>query len=94
MLFQLCNLCAYSYRYPFTSNQSISPIDWEEYISEIASDIMKEQSLKWLFQVRLKLYELLVNCIPPETILKENRMRLGQKEIFHLEAFLAKFMCI
>lgn len=33
-------------RYPFVSNQAISPMDWEEYISEIASDIMKEQSPK------------------------------------------------
>ncbi|XP_047322103.1 replication factor C subunit 3 [Impatiens glandulifera] len=106
-------------QYPFTSNQTIPPMDWEEYVSEIASDIMKEQSPKRLFQVRGKLYELLVNCIPPEIILKrllyellkklddelkhelchwaayyEHRMRLGQKAIFHLEAFVAKFMSI
>ncbi|GAB2298867.1 Subunit of heteropentameric Replication factor C (RF-C) [Dionaea muscipula] len=106
-------------QYPFTSNQVIPPMDWEEYISEIASDIMKEQSPKRLFQVRGKLYELLANCIPPEIILKrllyellkrldaelkhevchwaayyEHRMRLGQKAIFHLEAFVAKFMSI
>ncbi|KAB2622916.1 replication factor C subunit 3 [Pyrus ussuriensis x Pyrus communis] len=106
-------------QYPFTSNQSIPPMDWEEYVSEIASDIMKEQSPKRLYQVRQKLYELLLNCIPPEIILKrllyellkkldaelkhevchwavyyEHRMRLGQKAIFHLEAFMAKFMSI
>ncbi|XP_030503787.1 replication factor C subunit 3 isoform X1 [Cannabis sativa] len=130
-------------QYPFTSNQTIPPMDWEEYISEIASDIMKEQSPKRLYQVRLKIYELLVNCIPPEIILKvnafhfiahykfssffiqllvlhqrllyellrkldaelkhevchwaayyEHRMRLGQKAIFHIEAFVAKFMSI
>ncbi|KAF4389939.1 hypothetical protein G4B88_003422 [Cannabis sativa] len=70
-------------------------------------------------RVRLKIYELLVNCIPPEIILKrllyellrkldaelkhevchwaayyEHRMRLGQKAIFHIEAFVAKFMSI
>ncbi|RXH81634.1 hypothetical protein DVH24_035055 [Malus domestica] len=106
-------------RYPFTSDQAIPPMDWEEYVSEIASDIMKEQSPKRLYQVRQKLYELLLNCIPPEIILKrllfellkkldaelkhevchwaayyEHRMRLGQKAIFHLEAFVAKFMSI
>lgn len=106
-------------QYPFVSNQAIPPMDWEEYISEIASDIMKEQSPKRLYQVRGKLYELLVNCIPPEIILKrllyellkkldaelkhevchwaayyEHRMRLGQKSIFHIEAFVAKFMSI
>ncbi|KAK4272358.1 hypothetical protein QN277_020926 [Acacia crassicarpa] len=106
-------------QYPFSSKQTIPPMDWEEYISEIASDIMKEQSPKRLFQVRGKLYELLINCIPPEIILKrllyellkkldaelklevchwaayyEHRMRLGQKAIFHLEAFVAKFMSV
>ncbi|KAK9757829.1 hypothetical protein RND81_01G188800 [Saponaria officinalis] len=106
-------------QYPFTTNQAIPPMDWEEYVCEIASNIMKEQSPKRLFQVRGKLYELLVNCIPPEIILKrllfellkkldaelkhevchwaayyEHRMRLGQKAIFHLEAFVAKFMSI
>nr|GME08737.1 replication factor C subunit 3 [Ipomoea batatas] len=105
--------------YPFTNNQAVPPMDWEEYVAEIASDIMKEQSPKRLFQVRGKLYELLSNCIPPDIILKrllfellkkldselkhevchwaayyEHRMHLGQKAIFHLEAFVAKFMSI
>ncbi|KAI3437047.1 AAA domain-containing protein [Psidium guajava] len=57
-------------QYPFTINQAIPPMDWEEYVSEIVSDIMKEQSPKRLFQVRGKLYELLINCIPPVIILK------------------------
>lgn len=35
-----------SIRYPFTPNQAISPMDWEEYVSEIASSIFKEQSPK------------------------------------------------
>ncbi|URE04590.1 Replication factor C subunit [Musa troglodytarum] len=33
-------------RYPFTVNQALPPLDWEQYVSEIASDIMKEQSPK------------------------------------------------
>ncbi|XP_021776051.1 replication factor C subunit 3 [Chenopodium quinoa] len=115
LLFEACRV----QQYPFTNSQVIPPMDWEEYVSEIASDIMKEQSPKSLFQVRGKFYELLVNCIPPEIILKrllsellkkldaelkhevchwaayyEHRMRLGQKAIFHLEAFVAKFMSI
>lgn len=106
-------------QYPFTANQPIPPMDWEQYVSEIASDIMQEQSPKRLFMVRGKLYELLINCIPPVIILKrllsellkkldaelkhevchwaayyEHRMRLGQKAIFHIEAFVAKFMSI
>lgn len=115
MAFETCRV----QQYPFTSNQAISPMDWEEYVYEIASDIMKEQSPKRLFQVRGKIYELLINCIPPEIVLKrllfellkkldaelkhevchwaayyEHRMRLGQKAIFHIEAFVAKFMSI
>ncbi|GMH29095.1 hypothetical protein Nepgr_030938 [Nepenthes gracilis] len=115
LLFETCRV----QQYPFTNNQVIPPMDWEEYISEIASDIMSEQSPKRLFQVRGKLYELLSNCIPPEIVLKrllsdllrkldaelkhevchwaayyEHRMVLGQKAIFHLEAFVAKFMSI
>lgn len=69
--------------------------------------------------MRAKLYDLLVHCIPPTTILKtltfklvpkcddalrseivkwsafyEHRIRMGSKHIFHLEAFVAKFMRI
>ncbi|CAN7125471.1 unnamed protein product [Brassica rapa subsp. narinosa] len=57
--------------YPFTDNQVISPMDWEEYVAEISTDMLREQSPKSLFQVRGKVYELLVNCIPPEVILKK-----------------------
>ncbi|XP_031474425.1 replication factor C subunit 3 isoform X1 [Nymphaea colorata] len=106
-------------QYPFTENQVVQTMDWEQYVSEIASDIVNEQSPKRLFLVRGKLYELLVNCIPPEVILKrllyelmkkldselkheichwaayyEHKMQLGQKAIFHIEAFVAKFMSI
>ncbi|KAG9452043.1 hypothetical protein H6P81_004947 [Aristolochia fimbriata] len=106
-------------QYPFSENQTVAPMDWEQYVSEIATDIVQEQSPKRLYLVRGKLYELLVHCIPPEIILKkllsellkkldadlkhevthwaayyEHRMRLGQKAIFHLEAFVAKFMSI
>ncbi|KAG8098473.1 hypothetical protein GUJ93_ZPchr0013g36852 [Zizania palustris] len=76
-------------------NQVAPPLDWEQYVCEIAADIMKEQSPKRLYAVRQKFYELLVNCIPPQSILKvEHKMRLGSKAIFHLEAFVAKFMSI
>ncbi|KAK0601292.1 hypothetical protein LWI29_022863 [Acer saccharum] len=76
-------------QYPFTSNQAIPPMDWEEYVSEIASDIMKEQSPKRLFQVRGKLYELLTNCIPPEIVLK----RLLYELLKRLDAELKHEIC-
>ena len=43
---------------------------------EIAGLILKEQSPKRLFEVRGKLYELLVNCIPPELILRRMALEL------------------
>lgn len=100
-----------------SADQQITLPNWECYIQEIARDIMTEQSAKRLYLVRGKLYELLVNCIPPEIIIRqlalelmkrlddelkrstaeaaafyEHRLQEGQKAIFHLEAFVAKFM--
>eukprot|EP00934_Nitzschia_sp_Nitz4_P002382 Nitzschia sp. Nitz4//scaffold193_size40683//10709//11815//NITZ4_007496-RA/size40683-processed-gene-0.10-mRNA-1//1//CDS//3329540270//2377//frame0 len=94
--------------------------DWEIYIAQLATDITNEQSPQRLLAAREKLYELLVHCIPPTTILKrlvqellvkvpdealklsvlewaafyEHRIAMGSKEIFHLEAFLAKYMAL
>mmetsp|Transcript_25691 Transcript_25691/g.54265 ORF Transcript_25691/g.54265 Transcript_25691/m.54265 type:complete len:385 (+) Transcript_25691:43-1197(+) len=93
--------------------------DWEKYISQLSAGLIKEQSPKALIAAREKLYELLINCIPAQVILKtmvmellptlddsikgevvtwaafyEHRIALGSKEIFHLEAFIAKFMAI
>jgi replication factor C subunit 3/5 len=100
-------------------DQPVQKTDWELYISQLARDIVQEQTPQRLMAVREKLYELLVSCIPATTILKtltkelmnnlddslktdliewaafyEHRVALGSKEIFHLEAFVAKFMCL
>lgn len=103
-----------------SENQVIPATDWELYIRQIATDITNEQSPQRLMACREKLYELLVNCIPPSTILKrlvdelllkvpdeglkveimewaafyEHRIAMGSKEIFHLEAFVSKYMAI
>lgn len=104
-------------QYPFTPDQPVPQADWELYVKEIAGDVMREQTPKQLYLVRGKMYELLVNCIPPEAVFKrlcmellpklddelkhkvaecaagfEHRLQQGSKPIFHLEAFLAKFM--
>ncbi|KAH6814691.1 ATPase family associated protein [Perilla frutescens var. frutescens] len=42
LLFETCRV----QQYPFAPNQAITPMDWEEYVSEIASGILKEQSPK------------------------------------------------
>jgi len=106
-------------QYPFTPDQPVQLADWELYVNQIAGEMMQEQSPKRVYQIRGRLYELLVNCIPPELILKrltaellrkldaelkhevahwaafyEHRLQSGQKPIFHLEAFVARFMAL
>lgn len=100
------------------SNMILKP-DWEEYIDQLVSFIIQEQSPARLAAARTKLYELLTHCIPPSTIIKhlafgliqnveeplkleitrfaaqyDSRMNQGTKAIFHLEAFIAKFMSV
>ena len=61
---------------------------------EIANDILSEQTPKRLFAVRGKLYELLVNCIPPELIIKKLMLELVRKlddELKHKVADCAAF---
>jgi replication factor C subunit 3/5 len=106
-------------QYPFVEGQEVAAADWELYVAEIASDMLAEQSAKRLYLVRGKLYELLVNCIPPELVMRrlalelarrcddevrretmeaaaffEHRLQLGAKAIFHLEAFVARWMSL
>jgi replication factor C subunit 3/5 len=58
-------------QYPFRPDQVIQNTDWELYIAQIAREIMSDQSPKTLFVVRGRLYELLINAISPELILKK-----------------------
>ena len=63
-------------------------------MQEIANDILGEQTPKRLFVVRGKLYELLVNCIPPELIIKKLMLELARKlddELKHKVADCAAF---
>lgn len=57
-------------QYPFTPDQQVQQTDWELYLQEMTGDILAEQSPKCLLGIRSKLYELIINCIPPELILK------------------------
>lgn len=50
--------------------------DWERYIAMLAAGITREQSPKSLIAAREKLYELLINCIPAQVILKTLVMEL------------------
>lgn len=103
--------------YPFAADASPPPPDWERYVSELVAGILREQSPKSLYVARGKLYELLVNCLPADVLLRsivaallprldeqlkpavaaaaavyDARMAEGSKPVFHIEAFLARFM--
>lgn len=66
-------------QYPFSDTQPVMLADWELYVQEIVGDCLKEQTPKMLFVVRGKLYELLINCIPPEIIFKKLTTELLRK---------------
>lgn len=111
--------CHVQERDNLTKDMPVQKTDWELYIRQLAIDVTREQSPQRLMAAREKLYELLVNCIPPDVIIKtlttellknlddnlkhevvewaafyEHRIAQGSKEIFHLEAFLAKYMAL
>lgn len=135
--------------YPFSDTQEVELPDWELYAKETAVGVLLEQSPRSLYVARGKVYELLVNCVPPDLVLRtlareirkglaeaateaaakssrfsgggagggatpinvspealdplkskvaraaaafEHRMAQGSKPVFHIEAFLARFM--
>ena len=49
-----------------TPTQNVARADWQNFISQLAAEIVQEQSPQRLLQCRSKFYELLTNCIPPE----------------------------
>jgi replication factor C subunit 3/5 len=65
--------------------------DWETYIDLIAAHIARSQSPQDLLQVRSKLYELLVHCIPPEVVLKRLTLALLPKLDNELKPDIAKW---
>jgi replication factor C subunit 3/5 len=109
--------------YPFNPAAPVAQMDWERYCNLVAADIIKEQTPRQLLTVRGKLYDLLVNCVPADIIIKrvlgslvekmqaanlegmkheltfwaaqyEHRLQMGNKELFHIEAFCARAMAV
>lgn len=107
--------------YPFNPAAPVAQMDWERYCGLLAADILKEQSPRQLLAARAKVYDLLVNCVPADVIIKrvlaglvekmagaayegmkhelafwaaqyEHRLQLGNKELFHVEAFICRAM--
>ncbi|TRZ16343.1 hypothetical protein HGM15179_010765 [Zosterops borbonicus] len=99
----MCESCRVQ-QYPFTADQDIPEMDWEVYLRETANAIVGQQtpqSYKLYFPCTGLLTELLNNCdgqlkgeVAQMAAFYEHRLQLGSKAIYHLEAFVAKFMAI
>jgi DNA polymerase III delta prime subunit len=66
----LCLEACRAAAYPFTPGQPVERPDWEAYAAEIAASSLADPSPKALYIARGQVYELLVNCIPPEVVLR------------------------
>ncbi|KAK8087062.1 hypothetical protein PG994_002036 [Apiospora phragmitis] len=82
-----------------TDDTPIPPPDWEALIGQIAKEIMEEHSPNRILQtLTFKLIALIDDDLKYDVIkwsaFYEHRVRTGTKVIFHLEAFVAKFMRI
>jgi hypothetical protein len=65
--------------------------DWEKYCSQVAARVLGEQSPERLLEVRGMLYELLVHCIPANTILSVSHHHL--KPLFTKPALKYVYLC-
>ena len=73
----LCLEACRAAAYPFTPGQPVERPDWEAYVSEIAAAALADPSPKALYAARGQVYELLVNCIPPEVVLRTLAAEVG-----------------
>ena len=77
--------------YPFKADQPVAGADWEAYVTQIANEALAEQSPKRLLQIRGRLYELLVNCVPPEVILRRLTRELNKRLDAELKHEVARY---
>ncbi|PIK36913.1 putative replication factor C subunit 3 [Apostichopus japonicus] len=94
----MCEACKVQ-QYPFSHDQSVPDADWEVFLRATANQIVQQQSPKQLLVGLLE--ELLKSCdgalkseMSQIAAFYEHRMQQGNKAIYHLEAFVAKFMSI
>jgi len=73
----LCLEACRAASYPFSPSQPVERPDWESYVSEIAAAALADPSPKALYTARGQVYELLVNCIPPEVVLRTLAAEVG-----------------
>ena len=65
--------------YPFNPAAPVAQMDWERYCVMLAADILREQSPRQLLVCRGKVYDLLVNCIPADVLIKRTLAGLLEK---------------
>lgn len=58
-------------QYPFSPAQTVPLMDYERFILLLAIEICREQSPRALLLCRARIYELLVNCVPADVIVKK-----------------------
>lgn len=81
-------------QYPFTTNQELSELEWQVYLRETANQVLSEQSPAKLEKVRERLYELLAQGVPPDTIFKSLVENLVKKCDMTLKAKTIEFACL
>jgi len=76
------------------NQRKIIRLPWQIFLDEICNDCCKEQNVEVLKKVRIKFYELVCNCIPPNIILEQITLRLVSNvddqlktELVHWAAF-------
>ncbi|MEQ2159306.1 hypothetical protein GOODEAATRI_021529, partial [Goodea atripinnis] len=98
----MCEACRVQ-QYPFSADQDVPEPDWEVYLRETANAIVSQQSpQRYDGKCEAGLVEeLLNNCdgqlkteVAHLAAYYEHRLHLGSKAIYHLEAFVAKFMAM
>lgn len=57
-------------QYPFTANQTVAKLDWQVFLRETAAQVLLEQTPARLEKVRERLYELLAQGVPADTIFR------------------------
>jgi len=57
-------------KYPFNDNILLHVPEWRQGIRSVCEDIVSEQSPRQLKNIREKIYDLLINCIPGDLIIK------------------------
>merc|ERR1712137_1492990 len=87
-------------QYPFALGQKIQRAEWEIFISTMATEILSHciPAEVIITQLTLELLPKLDSNIKSEIVqwaaFYEHRLATGSKEIYHLEAFVAKFMSV